>query len=267
MDAHTHILVASKFLEICGCERAAAIYSVLPTIDKTPKYYEGFYGHVLEKQPILLDSALEIFTGKRMDVAKGSYAYVGIKKEKESFLSLLGQTKHWIKIPASISNDRLAAALSLLTHTYIDSFYHPIQFFIPHSSSCSGQWGLWDKIDYLSFREKINDKQKIFDIRSKLLDLKAWKTKFRPDDFPLIVKRRLLKEKAFDKKLYPEAMIKAIIIRMGEIARPFINYEIIDYSIRNFFTYLGEKKYLRVDREIMFLRALEKEIKGILTKI
>lgn len=55
-----------------------------------------------------------------------------------------------------------------------------------------------------------------------------------------------------------------MIIRMGEMAKPDINYEIIDYSIRSFFTYLGINKYLRVDREIKFLRRFEEEMIKIL---
>jgi len=138
---------------------------------------------------------------------------------------------------------------------------------LPHSSVCSGQWEFWDSIDFFDFREKLKNKEFVFDFREKIAESKAWKIKFEPDMFPLIVKRRLVKEKAFNKKLSPEAMIKAIIIRMGELAKPSINYEIIDFSIRSFFTYLGVKQYMRVDREILFLRTLEEEIKKILTKI
>jgi hypothetical protein len=59
-------------------------------------------------------------------------------------------------------------------------------------------------------------------------------------------------------------MIKAMIIKMGEGGRPFINYEIVDFSIREFFTYLKEKKYVRVDKEMKFLERLDKEIVAIL---
>ena len=54
---------------------------------------------------------------------------------------------------------------------------------------------------------------------------------------------------------------------MGEMAKPDINYEVIDYSIRSFFTYLNTNKYLRVDRETKFLRMFEKEIIGRWQKI
>ena len=55
-------------------------------------------------------------------------------------------------------------------------------------------------------------------------------------------------------------MIKAIIIRMGELAIPSINYETIDFVIRDIFTYLHVDKYKRVDLEMEFLKRFEEEI-------
>ena len=138
---------------------------------------------------------------------------------------------------------------------------------MPHSSICSGHWDFWDKINYLELTKKIHQKETTKLLCKKLLESNIWKTKFHPNDFPEIVKRRLIKEKLLDKKLNAEAMIKAIIIRIGEMAKPSINYEIIDFSIRSFFTYLGVKQYMRVDREILFLRRFEEEFKKILTEI
>ena len=82
-----------------------------------------------------------------------------------------------------------------------------------------------------------------------------------------IKKRRLLKEHKFDEPLSSESMIKAMIIRLGEMGKPFINYEVIDFSIRSFFSYLGINKYVRVDRETEFLRRLELKIAEILKKL
>jgi hypothetical protein len=267
MDEQIYILTAAKFLEMCGCDKDTAIYSILPTIDKKPEHYKKLYGHILKNQPELLDCALEIFTGKRTEVARSSYAYTRVKEEKESFLNLFGQARKLAKLPSTISSNKLAAALSLISHSYMDSFFYPIQFFLPHSSVCSGQWGFWDKIDYLKFIENIYQKGTMKLLTKKLLKSNVWGTKFKPGDFPEIVKRRLLKEKLLGKKLNPEAMIKAMIIRMGELATPSINYEVIDFSIRSFFTYLGVKKYLRVDREILFLRRFEKEFTKILASL
>lgn len=265
MDNETHIVLASKLLEICGQNKDTIIYSVLPNLDKEPIYFKGIYAHNLKNLPIILDSALEIFTGKKTQVARNSYIFTKIKKNKDEFLNSLSLVKDLIKYKeARIGDNKMNAALCLTSHLYFDTFTQPLQAFIPHASPSSGQWLFWDNIDYLTFKESFNKKNFVFNLRKKILDSNVWNFKSKPKDFPLIVQRRLLKEKLFDKPLNPESMIKAMIIRLGEIAKPDINYEIIDYSIRSFFTYLGVKKYLRVDREIEFLRRLEKEIIKIL---
>lgn len=259
-----HLTFTTKVLEKCGCDKSAVIYSLLPLIDEKPEYMKGTYSHCLENQPKLIDSALEIFTGKKLGAAKNSYEYTRIKEEKESFFNLFSRFKNITNLPSKISTDKIEAALASLSHIYLDTIFNPVQFFIPHSSSCSGQWQFWNDINYFELKEKLNQKEFIFSLREKLDKSKIWDIKFEPEEFPLIIKKRLLKEKAFGKKFDPESMIKALIIRIGEIAKPDVNYEIIDFSIRSFFTYLAIKKYSRVDREIEFLRRFEKEIINIL---
>ena len=191
-----------------------------------------------------------------MRAAKNSYEHLRIKEECNRFLKLLGEHK----VGMRMGGDKIKAALSLVSHAYFDSFLKPVHFFIPQSSFCSGQWDLWNKRGYLELKEKFSDKEFINKFYDKIKNSEVWNTKINPDDFPLIIKRRILKEKNTGMMLNPEAMIKAMIIRMGELARPSIDYEVIDFAIRDFFTYLQVKKYLRVDREIEFLRRLEKEI-------
>ena len=263
MDNQTHILLATKILEICGCDKGAAIYSALPAIDREPDYFKGVYAHSIKTQPRILDSAIEIFTGKKTRAAKTSYEYKRIKEGENEFRSLLSKSKDILKSNEiiKISDDKTSAALSLISHLYFDTFIQPVQFFSPDSSICSGQWDFWNNINFLNLKEGFNKKEIIFSFREKMLESDIWKkTKFKPDDFPFIVKKRLLKEKAFDKNLNPESMIKAMIVRMGELGGLSINYEIVDFSIREFFTYLATKKYLRIDREVKFLKRLEKDM-------
>ncbi|GEM_PF-1613308 len=266
MDSITHIALSRKLLEACGCDIEASIYSVLPVIDEKPSYFKGVYCHILGNHPKVLDNALQIFTSDKINSKKKSYEYNRLVGQRESIFSVLDKSKEASSNEGSvkISDNKIDAALALISHSYFDCFMRPVQFFVPLSSSCSGQWSFWDKIDYLGFIEKCNEKENVFSFRERMVESSVWKLKMGLDDFPLIVKKRLLKEKAFGKKLNPENMIKAMIIRMGELASPSINYEIIDYSIRSFFTYLKVKKYLRIDREIFFLRELEKEIKEVL---
>lgn len=268
MDSHVYPIFISKLNELCNLDMGNLVYSLIPSLDNKPEYMGRFYAHNINNLPLVLDCAFSVIGDKKIDAAKKSYPYVRLEEEKDNFLDILVNSKQIICLnEIKVGNDKLSAALAALSHIYLDSFIYPIQFFLPHSSVCSGQWDFWDKTDYLKLVEKIHEKGTIKLLNEKLLKSNVWKTKFKPEDFPEIVKRRLMKEKVFDKKLDSNALMKAIIIRMGELAKPSINYEVIDFSIRSFFTYLGVKQYLRVDREMLFLRRFEEEMKKILVEI
>lgn len=262
MDWGTHIILAAKLLKVCGCDEGATIYSNLPAIDSKPPHFHRLYAHILENQPIILDTAIGIFTGKNMDMDKNSYVYQRIKEEENTFRDLLNTTKDIIGIDniTKISDDKLSAALSLISHIYFDTFNNPVQAFLPNSSLCSGQWEFWDNIDYLRFRGEFYSEPIIISFRKKIANNPVWTEKPNLKNFPEDIRERLIKENVFDKPFNPKAMIKAMIIRIGEMAKPAINYEMVDHSLRKFLRYLGIDEYLRVDREIEFLRRLEKEI-------
>lgn len=246
MDPKINILLTSKLLEKCGCSREASIYSLIPFFDKNSL--------VLDNHDKILDNSINTLVFNKND-------YNILNKEKNKIFQIMNQSNvYFDNIVKKISEDKIEVALSLISSIYFRSFHKPIQFFIPHSSLCSGQWEFWDNINYIKFKEKLKDndfKKKIID---RIIKNNIWKLDFKLEEFPLIVQIRLEKEKLIGKKLDKNAMIKALIIKMGENAMPPINYEIIDYSIRNIFTNLKVSKYLRVDREIKFLRRLEDEV-------
>lgn len=262
MDDLTRGALSVKLLEACDCDIDSAVYSFVPTADEDIRLYT----HSLHNLPLLIDSSIEILTGKKTNVAKSSIYYKHLKKEQENVLKKFNDVCSLVNAKGNIKikDDKTYAGLAAISHLYFDSFIRPIQFFLPHSSGCSGKWDFWDSIDFFTFKERLQDKKFNFEVREKILKSKVWNFKFDLEEFPIIVQRRLAKEKLIDKKLNPEAMIKAMIVRLGEMGRPFINYEIIDFSIREFFVYLGAKKYLRVDREMLFLRRLDEEIKNII---
>jgi len=268
MNVQTSLVFVKKLNDLCGLDNSNLIYTMVPLIDSKPGHMEGIYSHTLDKLPLVIDSSLGVFAGVKGDFAKSSYAYLRIKEEKEDFIKKLTDSSQLLRLGSiSFGDSRCDAAFAALSQIYLSSFIVPVQFFLPHSSVCSGQWGFWDKIDYMELVEKANKKDKVRLLCDRLNKSDVWKTKFEADDFPEIVKRRLVKEKKLDKKLDPNALMKAMIIRMGELASPSINYEVIDFSIRSFFTYLGVKQYLRVDREMLFLRRFEEEMKKVLVGV
>ncbi|MDQ7780859.1 MAG: hypothetical protein RDV41_14275, partial [Planctomycetota bacterium] len=117
------------------------------------------------------------------------------------------------------------------------------QVFLPFSSLCSAQWTFWDNIDYLKFRGDFYKPAMIVPFRREIAANPIWNT-----------------------KLKPEALIKATIIRLGEMGKPAIPYEVIDIGVRNFMRYMDINEYQRVDHEIAFLRKLEELMTATITR-
>lgn len=277
MDWGTHIVLSAKLLKSCRLDVGAAIYSVIPVIDKEPAHFHRVYAHILENQPDFLDIALEIFTtkevrdknysalNKRIDskiaalkeqlsavatddslkrrmLEKKIYAYKRISEETPVFMGHLEKASSLVKDPKveEISSDKLSAGLSLLSHTYFDTFNNPVQVFLPGCSFCSAQWEFWMRIDYMKFREVFYKTENVVPFRRKIARSPVWKT-----------------------VLNPNAMIKAMIIRLGEMGQPAIPYEIVDMGIRDFMRYMQIDDYQRADKELAFCHAVEEKIREI----
>lgn len=261
MDELTKGILSAKLLEACDCDINNSIYSFIPDISDIKIYTNN-----LHTMPQILDVSINLFTGKKPYIPKKSIYFIHLKRNEEKILNFFSNLCTYLdyKGQKKIGQERMQAALSYISSIYFSTYSMPVQFFLPHSSVCSGKWEFWDSIDFFGFREKLEDNGFTFNFRDKMAKSKIWSIKFDLQDFPSIVQRRLEKEKLLDKRLDPEAMIKALIIKLGEMGRPFVNYEVIDFSIREFFTYLGEKRYLRVDREMEFLKRLDIEMIKVL---
>ncbi len=275
MDWGTHVVLAYKMLDICDLKKGAAIYSNLPAIDSKPPEYHRVYAHIAENLPTILDAAMDIFgnqtaqegdmeklsssfQGKiselknqleqatdssRRELARSIYAYTRILEEAPVFLDLARQAGSLVGDDevTNLTNDKLSSGVSLITHLFFDTFNNPVQIFLPYSSLPSAHWDLWEGIDYLKFREEFYKEESINNFRKQIASDGTW-----------------------DIKLKPEALIKAMIIRVGEQARPSMPYEAIDLVIRKFLRYMDIEEYQRVDKEIKFLRKLEEKIKEII---
>jgi len=253
MDPKINIVLVSKLLEKCNCDRNTNIYSLIPFVDK--------YSLILNNHDKILVNAIDTLAFNKNN-------YEPLIKEKERIFQIMNQSNAYFSNEVNrIGDDKIEAELSLISGIFFKSFFEPIQFFIPHSSLCSGQWDFWDNIDYLKFKDCLDDNEFKRKFIERIIKNDVWKLNSKLEEFPLIIQKRLIKEKLIGKKLDKNAMIKALIIKMGENAKPAINYEIIDYAIRNIFTNLRVDKYIRIDREIEFLRRLESEVFKEIVKI
>ncbi|MDP2943279.1 MAG: hypothetical protein Q8O36_07250 [Candidatus Omnitrophota bacterium] len=280
MDWGTHMVLAARLLDSSKLDVGAAIYSVIPVIDQKPAHFHRVYAHILENQPDFLDVTLELFkrpevarrdfaelnkyisektaqlekeldatpasdAKKRMMLEKKIYAFKRIGEETPGFLKLLDDARDVVgdERVTQISTDKLSAAVSLLSHTFFDTYNNPVQIFLPTCSLCSAQWDFWSKIDYMKFRGDFYKPENIVPFRKEIAKSKVWNT-----------------------TLKPEALMKALIIRLGEMGQPAIPYETVDMGVRDFLRYMDIDEYQRVDAEIKFLHDLEDEIAGIIYK-
>ena len=85
-----------------------------------------------------------------------------------------------------------------------------------------------------------------------------WDVKIDIDVFPVAVKERLLKNSEMDEEYNPAAMIKAMIIRIGEVSD--IEYSVLDRSIRLFLAFVEHLEYVRPDRELEYLKVIESRL-------
>ena len=277
MDWGTHVVLAYKILEATGLEKGGAIHSNLPVIDSKPPEFHRVYAHIAENMPPILNAAMDIFGSKparegntteleslyhgkisklnsqleqapdstRRELEQKIYAYTRIVEEAPTFLKLTRQASSLVgdEEVTKLSVDKLSSGVSLITHLYFDTFNNPVQFFIPYSALPSAHWDLWEQIDYLKYREEFYKEKNINEFRKRIASDGIWNV-----------------------KLKPEALLKAMIIRVGEQGRPAIPYEAIDGVIRSFLRYMGIEEYQRVDDEIAFLRKLENKIKDIISE-
>ncbi len=280
MDWGTHMVLAARLLDSSKLDVGAAIYSVIPVIDQKPAHFHRVYAHILENQPDFLDVTLELFKRpelikrdfdalngfiadrteklaeefnkiplkegtKRRAIEKKIYAFRRIGEETPGFLKLLDDAREVVGDPrvTKISTDKLSAAVSILSHTFFDTYNNPVQIFLPDCSLCSAQWDFWSKIDYMKFRGDFYKPENIVPFRREIAKSKVWNVTLRP-----------------------EALMKAIIIRLGEMGQPAIPYEIVDMGVRNFLRYMDVNDYQKADLELKFLRDLEEEMSAIIYK-
>lgn len=280
MDWGTHMVLAAKLLESSKLDVGAAVYSVIPVIDQKPAHFHRVYAHILENQPDFLDVTLELFNRpeiakrdfktleqfisgkigdlekefnqappadavKRRNIEKKIYAFRRIGEETPGFIKLLDDARDVVgdERVSKISTDKLSAAVSLLSHTFFDTYNNPVQIFLPICSLCSAQWDFWSKIDYMKFRGDFYKPESIIPFRKEIAESTVWHV-----------------------TLKPEALMKAMIIRLGEMGQPAIPYEIVDMGVRDFLRYMNVDEYQRADAELKFLHDLEDEISSIIYK-
>lgn len=269
MQPILYLQFCRNILAKCNSNEDAMIYALLPMLDtKLPNMY-GSYFHAVENIPRIVESASVVFCGKSKKESKDSFSYNLLSENAQMLAKMYTDSRKTLgtKNSTIFPEDKALAVLAALTHIYLDIFEKPKQVFLPYSPACSGQWAFWEKVDMYSLRRLFNDPKNNAMLLEAMSQKKVWDVKIDPEKFTDIVRQRLVKEGSFAKPLSVLAMIKAIMIRLGELGAPNINYETIDVSIRTLLRYLNINDFVRVDREIEFCRQLEANLAESLQKI
>jgi hypothetical protein len=301
MDWETHLILSGKLLKSCGLSMGGCIYSVLPAIDIKPLAFHRQYAHVLANQTLILDAATEIYsmeefktrdfealkhkTASKLALLKTEseklehgnvtkmekryarnriYFYERVAETAEEFVNkeLRTAVKILGKEAEDVSTDLATAAVSLVSHTYFDTFNNPVSVFYPYAPNYAAQWLFWEEIDYLDFKETFYDEENIIQFREKIRDSSAWVSDVDPTiERNPVIRERI--EKEMGKPYNPYALVKAMIERLGDLALG-INYKAVDMSVREFLAYLGCKEMVHADRERLFLLNVEREIKRLI---
>jgi hypothetical protein len=189
MEQTLSLVFSKKLNDVCGLGNGNLVYSLLCYIDKG---VAALHFNSLDRIPVAIDSSIEVFTGKKTNSSKRDHTYKRAKEEKDEMIKELGKYAELISIrDIKICDKKAEAALALISSIYLKSFIYPVQFFIPQSSLFSGHWTFWDKANYLKLTEKMHDKRTIFLLREKMQDSNIWRLRFKKEDFPEIVRRRL----------------------------------------------------------------------------
>ncbi|HEV8663973.1 MAG TPA: hypothetical protein VGT06_12670 [Candidatus Methylomirabilis sp.] len=299
MDWETHIVLAGKLLEACALPKGAAIYSVLPVIDIEPIHYHRQYAHLLANQPLMVEIAGDIFATpecrtrdfpalrrrmaavvtdleaaaaaaqtdptaspfEKLEARNRAYFTRRIAEDAEHFITteLAGAVKVLGPEAAEISTDRLAASLSLVSHTYFDTFNNPVGVFLPLAANYSAHWDLFASIDYLEYKASFYRPDVIRPFRRAMHDSDVWRRAF-PGEEEAEGGGRGAKAAEGSPPYDAAALIKAMIQRLGALA-PGISPASVEMAIRNFLATIGLAQVVPSDRELRFCRALEAEIR------
>jgi hypothetical protein len=291
VDWETHIVLAGKLLEACALPKGAAIYAVLPVVDIEPVHYHRQYAHLLANQPLMVEVAADLFATpecrardfpalrrrmapvvadleaaaaaaradpaashfERLEARNRAYFTRRIAEEAEHFITveLAGAVEILGPEAAAISTDRLAASVSLASHTYLDTFNNPVGVFIPLAANYSAHWDLFASIDYLEYKASFYRPEVIRPFRRAMDESDVWRRPFSAEGQP---------GGEAGPPYDGAALIKAMIQRLGALA-PGISPGSVEMAIRNFLATLDLKRVVPADRELRFCRALEGEIR------
>jgi len=278
MNYSNHLEFCKSIATICNQDLRTSYLGNIPAYISRGQFYNSMHTYALSNLPELLEVAAETFTtfeklkldetqtrqllsphieSIRQEIQNSTnfnhrYYY---KKQILFYNQILDHSKELISQYQGLSREshlpsdeffkenQVGFFLSFVSYIYFDLWMAPRQLFFPDKSTCSGAWSVWEEIDYFQLTEFMHSNESGQSFGDALYDHVFWK-----------------------EKLDSYAMVKAMIIRMGELGNPSIPYGIVDWNIRIFLRFLGVSNYIRCDRELEFLKSHEVVFNQLLIK-
>ena len=270
MNFSSHLEFCKAVSNVCSQDSRTSYFGNLPAYISRGQFYNSAHTYALSNLPELLEIAVgtfALFEKYKLDETQTRESLKPIiesiqqeiqnstnfnhryyyKKQILFYTQILDHSKELISQYLNLSgeqglpldeffkNNQLGFFLSFISYIYFDLWVAPRQLFFPGKSTCSGAWDVWENIDYFQLTEHIHVNEGFIGFGPALYEHSFW-----------------------NEKLDPEAMVKAMIIRMGELGKPAIPYSIVDWNIRIFLRFLGVSDYKRCDRELEFLKSHER---------
>ncbi|MCR6109545.1 hypothetical protein HXA35_04250 [Bacillus sp. A301a_S52] len=205
MDRFSHIALAKKLLETAGERTELAYMSILPLVDGEPSFLHRLHSHPLVKGPVVVDCAKVVFgtiEGHVPPLNTDTFELRRFEQEKQQFIDAFNEAIGTDKEMAI--DDGYGALLSVISHSYFDTYNNAVQAFAPYESYCAGQYEMWSKVDYFNYRIK-------------------WYQETAPS-----VRNKVVSEKFWDNYSFTaEELVKGMVNRVASFTQPRVSEETI----------------------------------------
>ncbi|SET49481.1 hypothetical protein SAMN05421676_10596 [Salinibacillus kushneri] len=176
MDRFSHVELAKGLLRISNENINVSYMSILPLVDGAPSFLHRLHCHPLSKASTVVDAAKVVF-GYEGDhipqISEDVFELKRFRQEKHQFIEVFnklvkGYTNKGMEVSVGYG-----PLLSVISHTYFDTFNNAVQAFTPYESYCAGQYDMWHEIDYFNYRIKWYQ-ETAPQVRQKVLEEKFW---------------------------------------------------------------------------------------------
>lgn len=205
MDRFSHIELAKGLLKTSNEDVNVAYMSILPLVDGEPSFLHRLHCHPVSKAPTIVKAAKPVFGYEgtsEPQVSEDSFELRRFKQEKQEFVDAFDKLIAPYTSKGMEIRDGFAPLLSVISHTYFDTYNNAVQAFTPYESYCSGQYDMWHEIDYFNYRIK-------------------WYQKTAPKVRENVLNESFWNEYSFTAK----ELVRGMVERLASFTRPSISDE------------------------------------------